>query len=106
AVSGSPLLGQYLDQSQLRQVRASAAEHPIPVSAITQADQFLRFYVADVRMPLLASRLGPVVNDAGSRLPFVGHPRPYLQARENLAACSPAGPAGIPLTRPPAGITR
>jgi uncharacterized membrane protein required for colicin V production len=77
-VSRDPALSQYMDQAQLRQLRAAASQHPIPVSDIERVQRFLDFYVHNVRDPLLVSRLAPLVNSVGGHVPVLGHPRHYF----------------------------
>jgi hypothetical protein len=78
-IAANPVAKQYANDAQIRQAERIAAQNPLPVRALQQVEQFLDFYVRDVRDPLLGSKLAPIINDLGGRLPLVGHPRPWLQ---------------------------
>jgi uncharacterized membrane protein required for colicin V production len=77
-VEQNPLAGSAADKQKLAQAEADAQKQPIPLSSFQQLEGFLNFYVHDIREPMTQSRLAPIVNNIGGRLPVIGHPRPYL----------------------------
>ena len=78
AVQQRPWLSGFVDQQAIKQQEAKAASSPVTVDAVAKVEGFLKFYLEDIRTPLLSSRLAPIINSVGGQVPFVGHPRPYL----------------------------
>ncbi|MFN2462680.1 MAG: CvpA family protein [Candidatus Dormibacteria bacterium] len=78
AVEQRPWLKGYVDDQALRRQQAEAANQNVTVDTVARVEGFLNFYLADVREPLLHSRLAPIINYLGGLVPMVGHPRPYL----------------------------
>jgi signal transduction histidine kinase len=78
AINDRPYLNGIVDEAQLKQAQAQAQAKPIPEDALRKAEKFLDFYVANIRAPLIDSRLAPIINRVGEKLPVVGQPRPYM----------------------------
>ena len=78
AVEQRPWLSGFVDQQAITQQEAQAASQPVTVDTVARVEGFLNFYLNSIRKPLLVSRLAPIINTLGARLPVVGHSRPYL----------------------------
>lgn len=87
AVSANPALRPWSNDDQARQAQVLATVHPIPLSAVRQVADALDFYVRYLRDPLEHSHIGPILNSAGSHLPFIGHHREYLPGGTCVPAC-------------------
>jgi hypothetical protein len=78
AVDQRPWLKGFVDEQALRRQQADAANQRVTVDTVARVEGFLSFYLADLREPLLKSRLAPVINYLGGQVPVIGHHRPYL----------------------------
>jgi uncharacterized membrane protein required for colicin V production len=78
AVTDRPYLQGIVDEQQLKQAQAQAAQKPIPDDVLRKAEKFLDFYVTNIRTPLLDSHVAPIINRVGEQLPVVGHSRQYM----------------------------
>jgi hypothetical protein len=87
AVAANPALKPYANDDQARQAQALATIHPLPLSAVRQVADALDFYVRYLRDPLVQSHVAPIINEMGSRLPFIGHHRDYLRGGTCVPAC-------------------
>jgi hypothetical protein len=78
AVNQRPWLRGFVDDQALRDQQSQAARQPVTVDTVARVEGFLNFYLQAVRNPLLKSRFAPIINNLGSQIPGIGHPRPYL----------------------------
>lgn len=78
AINDRPYLNGIVDEQQLKQAQAQAQAKPIPDDVLLKAEKFLDFYVKNVRNPLIDSRVAPIINRVGEKLPVFGQPRPYM----------------------------
>ncbi|MFY9613809.1 MAG: CvpA family protein [Candidatus Dormiibacterota bacterium] len=78
AINDRPYLHGVVDEQQLKQAQAQAQVKPIPDDVLLKAEKFLDFYVTNVRNPLIDSRLAPIINRVGEKLPVFGQARPYM----------------------------
>jgi hypothetical protein len=85
AVQQQPLLKGLIDDRVLKQLAQQAGPSPLPMQQVRQTEGFLNFYDQYIRKPLLTSKLAPVINRTGARLPVVGRPRSYLFGAQTAA---------------------
>jgi hypothetical protein len=79
-VDRNPLAGSATDKLKLAEAEAQAQQKPIPLPTFQKLESFLNFYIHDVREPMGQSKIAPVVNNIGGKVPIVGHKRPYIFA--------------------------
>ena len=78
ALEARPYLRGVADDQQLKQAEAQAAPAPITSDNLRKVEKVLDFYVKNIREPMLESRLAPIVNDVGARIPVIGKARAYM----------------------------
>ena len=101
AVQKQPLLNGFVDDPRLKQLVQQAGPNPLPMQQVRQVEGFLNFYDSYIRTPLSTSKVAPVINRLGSRLPIVGRPRPYLAgAQTALRLAASRTPGAIDMVLP------